>query len=117
MDPRILVLDDSTASVDTETEMLIQEALKVLIKGRTTFVIAQRLSTVRNADLILVLDQGRIAERGTHSELLAAGGIYKQIHDLQLTPHPPAPSPAASASIVAPAVHHKSTYNKAVNPF
>ncbi len=99
MDPRILVLDDSTASVDTETEMLIQEALKVLIKGRTTFVIAQRLSTVRNADLILVLDEGRIAERGTHSELLAAGGIYKEIHDLQLTPHPPAPRPAASASI------------------
>ena len=99
MDPRILVLDDSTASVDTETEMLIQEALKVLIKGRTTFVIAQRLSTVRNADLILVLDQGRIAERGTHSELLAAGGIYKEIHDLQLNPHPLAPRPAASASI------------------
>ena len=100
MDPRILVLDDSTASVDTETEMLIQEALKVLIKGRTTFVIAQRLSTVRNADLILVLDQGRIAERGTHSELLTAGGIYKQIHDLQLTPHPPTPKTPTPAFLV-----------------
>ena len=100
MDPRILVLDDSTASVDTETEMLIQEALKVLIKGRTTFVIAQRLSTVRNADLILVLDQGRIAESGTHSELLAAGGIYKEIHDLQLTPQPPAPKTPTPAFIV-----------------
>lgn len=99
MDPKILVLDDSTASVDTETEMLIQEALKVLIKGRTTFVIAQRLSTVRNADLILVLDQGRIAERGTHSELLAAGGIYKEIHDLQLNPHSLDPRTVASASL------------------
>ena len=86
MDPKILILDDSTASVDTETEMLIQEALKVLIKGRTTFVIAQRLSTVRNADLILVLKDGRIAESGTHAELLAAGGIYREIHDLQLRP-------------------------------
>ena len=86
MDPKILILDDSTASVDTETEMLIQEALKVLIKGRTTFVIAQRLSTVRNADLILVLKDGMIAERGTHAELLATGGIYREIHDLQLRP-------------------------------
>ena len=99
MDPRILVLDDSTASVDTETEMLIQEALKVLIKGRTTFVIAQRLSTVRNADLILVLDQGRIAERGAHSELLAAGGIYREIHDLQLSPQALAPKTAPSPSL------------------
>ena len=99
MDPRILVLDDSTASVDTETEMLIQEALKVLIKGRTTFVIAQRLSTVRNADLILVLDQGRIAERGAHSELLAAGGIYREIHDLQLSPQALAPKTAPSPTL------------------
>ena len=103
MDPRILVLDDSTASVDTETEMLIQEALKVLIKGRTTFVIAQRLSTVRNADLILVLDQGRIAERGTHSELLAAGGIYKEIHDLQLSPQALAPKTPGPASLAGAA--------------
>ena len=86
MDPKILILDDSTASVDTETEMLIQEALKALIKGRTTFVIAQRLSTVRNADLILVLKDGRIAERGAHDQLLARDGIYRQIHDLQLRP-------------------------------
>ena len=99
MDPRILVLDDSTASVDTETEMLIQEALKVLIKGRTTFVIAQRLSTVRNADLILVLEQGRIAERGAHPELLAAGGIYREIHDLQLSPRAREQGAEASASL------------------
>ncbi len=84
MDPRILILDDSTSSVDTQTEKLIQEALENLMKGRTTFVIAHRLATVRRADVILVMDQGRIVERGTHSELLAKGGLYKTIHDLQL---------------------------------
>ncbi|MEE9199143.1 MAG: ABC transporter ATP-binding protein, partial [Dehalococcoidia bacterium] len=86
MDPQVLVLDDSTASVDTETEMLIQQALQELIKGRTTFIIAQRLSTVRNADLILVLKDGRIAERGSHAQLLARGGIYREIYELQLRP-------------------------------
>ena len=84
MNPRILVLDDSLSSVDTQTERLIQSALDVLMEGRTTFVIAHRLSTVRRADLILVLDKGRIVERGTHTELLAVGGLYKEIHDLQL---------------------------------
>lgn len=84
MNPRILILDDSLSSVDTQTERLIQSALDVLMEGRTTFVIAHRLSTVRRADLILVLDKGRIVERGTHTELLAAGGLYKEIHDLQL---------------------------------
>ena len=86
MDPAILVLDDSTSSVDVGTEALIQQALADVIKGRTTFVIAHRLSTVRNADLILVLDRGRIVERGAHDELLAAGGHYRRIHDLQLKP-------------------------------
>ena len=84
MNPRILILDDSLSSVDTQTERLIQSALDVLMEGRTTFVIAHRLSTVRRADLILVLDKGRIVERGTHTELLAVGGLYKEIHDLQL---------------------------------
>ncbi len=84
MDPRVLILDDSTSSVDTETEYLIQQALQALMHGRTTFVIAQRLQTVLNADQILVLDEGRIAERGTHRELLAQGGLYKAIYDLQL---------------------------------
>jgi ATP-binding cassette subfamily B protein len=84
MDPRILILDDSLSSVDTQTEKLIQEALDSLMKGRTTFVIAHRLSTVRRADLILVMDNGRIVQRGKHAELLALGGLYKEIHDLQL---------------------------------
>ena len=85
MDPRILILDDSTSSVDTQTEKLIQEALDRLMEGRTTFVIAHRLSTVRRADLILVMDNGQIVQRGKHDELLAQGGLYKEIHDLQLS--------------------------------
>ncbi|MHB8908392.1 MAG: ABC transporter ATP-binding protein [Syntrophales bacterium] len=88
LDPRILILDDSTSSVDTRTEQLIQEALDYLMKGRTTFVIAHRLATVRRADLILVMDKGRIVERGTHGELLAKSGLYKVIHDLQLQQRP-----------------------------
>lgn len=83
-DPRILILDDSTSSVDTETEHMIQQALAILMEGRTTFVIAQRLLTLKNADCILVLDQGRIIERGTHHQLLATDGLYRQIYDLQL---------------------------------
>ncbi len=84
MNPRILILDDSTSSVDTQTEHLIQQALAELMRDRTTFVIAQRLSTVKRADQILVLDGGRIVQRGKHDELLAQGGLYKQIYDLQL---------------------------------
>jgi ATP-binding cassette subfamily B multidrug efflux pump len=84
MDPRILILDDSTSSVDTQTEHLIQQALDKLMEGRTTFVIAHRLSTVRRADLILVMDQGRIVEQGTHNQLLKIGGLYRQIYELQL---------------------------------
>ena len=87
MNPRILILDDSTSSVDTQTEKLIQAALDALMEGRTTFVIAHRLSTVRRADMILVMDKGQIVERGTHHELLARGGLYKEIHDLQLVDH------------------------------
>jgi ATP-binding cassette subfamily B protein len=83
-DPRILILDDSTSSVDTETEHLIQQALEELMEGRTTFVIAQRLLTLKNADTILVLDEGRIVQRGTHDELLAMGGLYQEVYDLQL---------------------------------
>ena len=86
IDPAILILDDSTSSVDVETEHQIQQALAEVVRGRTTFVIAHRLSTVRNADLILVMDEGRIAERGTHHELLSKGGLYRRIHDIQLLP-------------------------------
>lgn len=83
-DPRILILDDSTSSVDTETEHLIQLALATLMEGRTTFVIAQRLLTLKGADNILVLDHGQIVQSGTHAELLVEGGLYKHIYDLQL---------------------------------
>ena len=83
-DPKVLILDDSTSSVDMETEYLIQQALATLMVGRTTFVIAQRLRTVLHADTIVVLDDGEIAERGTHLELLEQGGLYREIYDLQL---------------------------------
>ena len=86
MDARILLLDESTSSVDVETEMRIQEAFSRLLEDRTAFVIAQRLSTVRNADWIIVLDKGRIAEQGTHEELLKKGGLYTSIHNLQFRP-------------------------------
>jgi ATP-binding cassette subfamily B protein len=84
INPRLLILDDATASVDTETEHLIQTAFENLIKGRTTFVIAHRLSTVRNADLILVLDHGQIVARGTHESLLKTSRQYLEIYKRQL---------------------------------
>ena len=86
LDPPLLILDDSTSSVDVKTEYEIQRAMAEVVKSRTTFVIAHRLSTVRNADLILVLENGEIIERGTHDELLAADGYYRRIYDLQLRP-------------------------------
>ncbi len=84
MDPRILILDDATSSVDTQTEYLIQQALDTLMQDRTTFVIAQRLSTVRRADLILVLDAGQVVQRGKHTDLVAQPGLYQEIYNLQL---------------------------------
>ncbi len=82
-DPRILILDEATSSVDTRTELLIQQALNELLKGRTSFVIAHRLSTIRNANQVLTINDGRIIERGTHEELLAARGMYYELYTSQ----------------------------------
>jgi subfamily B ATP-binding cassette protein MsbA len=110
-DPRILILDEATSSLDSESEAFIQDGLKALRRGRTTFVIAHRLSTIQSADQILVLEAGDIVERGTHAELLALGGRYRQLYDKQhrfeldqfvnpgedFTPEPPKPEvPAPS---------------------
>jgi len=86
LNPPILILDDSTSSVDVETERLIHQAMTGVMEGRTTFVIAHRLSTVRDADLIVVLRDGEVAQQGTHDELMAQGGIYRDIYELQLRP-------------------------------
>ncbi len=82
-DPRILILDEATSSLDSETEAMIQSGLEFLMRGRTTFVIAHRLSTIRRADQILVMEEGRIVERGAHAELYAAGGRYRELYDRQ----------------------------------
>jgi ATP-binding cassette subfamily B multidrug efflux pump len=90
LDPRLLILDDSTSSVDLRTEGQIQRALDSLMQGRTSVVIAQRISTVLNADQILVLDKGRIAARGTHAELMENSPIYAEIYHSQLVGDGPA---------------------------
>ena len=102
MDPPILILDDSTSSVDVKTERFIHGAMTQVMKGRTTFVIAHRLSTVRDADVILVLKGGEIVERGNHNELMAAGGVYKDIYELQLRPQEEIMLDAAPASELPP---------------
>ncbi len=86
VDPPVLILDDSTSSVDVETERMIHQAMTDVMKGRTTFIIAHRLSSVRQADHIIVLKDGEIAEQGSHAELMAVGGTYREIYDLQLRP-------------------------------
>ena len=94
MDPRVLIFDDSTSSVDAATEYEIQQAMAALMRGRTTFVIAHRLRSVREADQILVLNKGRIVQRGTHAQLLEEGGLYREIHDLELRDREEAADPA-----------------------
>ena len=80
-DPRILILDEATSSIDALTEARLQKALQTLLVGRTSFVVAHRLSTIRSADLVLVLDQGRVVERGTHAELVSLGGHYAALYE------------------------------------
>jgi ABC-type multidrug transport system fused ATPase/permease subunit len=81
--PRILILDEATSALDSESEKLIQDALSRLMKDRTTFVVAHRLSTVQEADQILVLDEGKIVESGTHGELVTRNGLYRRLYDAQ----------------------------------
>ena len=90
-DPEILILDEATASIDTETEVLIQEGLRELTRARTSILIAHRLQTIQQADRILVLDDGQVSELGTHEELVASGGLYSTLHSLQFqdTDDPP----------------------------
>jgi len=82
-DPPVIIFDEATSNIDTETEVKIREALEVLTRGRTTFIIAHRLSTLRNVDRIFVLESGRLVETGTHEVLLAHSGIYRALHDAQ----------------------------------
>ena len=84
IDPKILVLDEATANIDTETETLITQALARLMDGRTTIMVAHRLSTIQHADKIIVMHHGEIKESGTHQELLAKDGLYKKLYELQL---------------------------------
>jgi subfamily B ATP-binding cassette protein MsbA len=83
--PRVLILDEATSALDTESEKLVQDALDKLMIGRTSFVIAHRLSTVQRADIILVMEKGCIVERGTHSKLIAAGGLYSKLYQVQFS--------------------------------
>ncbi len=116
LDPRILIFDDSTASVDSQTEFLIQQALQELMKGRTTFVIAQRLRTVMRADEIVVLKDGRVVERGTHDELVQGEGLYRRIYELELKDQVEALGHADIEAIATATNGHGATSNAAGKP-
>jgi subfamily B ATP-binding cassette protein MsbA len=96
-DAPVLILDEATSALDNESERLVQQALARLVAGRTTLIIAHRLSTIERADRIVVLDRGRIAEQGTHAQLLEKGGLYSRLHQSDLQPAHEAPSPSAQA--------------------
>jgi ATP-binding cassette subfamily B protein len=100
-DPRILVLDEATSSLDSQSEALIQEALERIMVGRTSLVIAHRLSTILAADVILVMDHGRLVEQGTHAELLARGGLYATLYETQFR-HGRMDPPALTADVAGP---------------
>ena len=101
--PSVVVLDEATAHLDSESEVAVQAALKTALTGRTSLVIAHRLSTIREADQILVIDEGRVAERGTHHELLAAGGLYAELYHTQFAGQEPATTARLSAAVADPA--------------
>jgi ABC-type multidrug transport system fused ATPase/permease subunit len=87
-DPRVLILDEATSNIDSQTEMLVQQALYKLLAGRTSLVIAHRLSTILNADQVIVVDRGRVVESGTHADLLAANGLYAELYRTQFSKSP-----------------------------
>jgi ATP-binding cassette subfamily B protein len=100
-DPELLILDEATANIDSETEARLQGAVEALLAGRTAVVIAHRLSTVRRADRILVFHRGRIVEQGSHAELLAQGGVYAKLYRLQFATEGEPEEPRASLSVPA----------------
>ena len=101
-DPRILILDEATANIDTHTEIVIQRALRKVLRGRTSIVIAHRLSTIRNADKIVVLDHGRVAEIGNHQELLKNNGVYSRLHAVNYGTDGGDDAPRVDSSVTLP---------------
>ena len=105
-DPKLLILDEATSNLDTDSERLIQQSLAKLMRGRTSFVIAHRLSTIANADLIVVVEHGRISQTGTHAQLMAEGGKYRTMVEQQIHMTLGGMTPAASALVSTQRSHH-----------